>query len=321
MKITLFNSENIKIIVVILIIGIIFVYLVCKKKKRVERFYNIDKNILCIKYNDVEEIKNFRLNMGYEISPENIKSNIIKLDKGQPIEEGKNIPINYRYDFIQIEVNTLEKRKDDFVISPTGIIFDPTNDDIIVFDIYKLRRFQYRLNRSKFDILEFDIRNNKNLVNENDKNYNPRNIEILSEFEKKRKLLYIQVLIYLNEIINDAKTYISFEKDKNELEKILEDQGTDNELKKMAESELGELKINYEKIEKRLKIFLLPKDEADKKNAIIEIRAGTGGLEASLFAADLFKMYEKVSHKKKWLLELISISEVMLEVLRRLLLQ
>ena len=52
------------------------------------------------------------------------------------------------------------------------------------------------------------------------------------------------------------------------------------------------------KMEKKLKLFLLPKDEADKKDAIIEIRAGTGGLEASLFAADLFKMYEKVSHKK-----------------------
>ena len=49
---------------------------------------------------------------------------------------------------------------------------------------------------------------------------------------------------------------------------------------------------------KKLKLFLLPKDDADRKNAIIEIRAGTGGLEASLFAADLFKMYEKVSHKK-----------------------
>ena len=61
------------------------------------------------------------------------------------------------------------------------------------------------------------------------------------------------------------------------------------------------------KLMKKLKLFLLPKDEADKKNAIIEIRAGTGGLEASLFASDLFKMYEKVSHKK-WALELISIS-------------
>ena len=67
--------------------------------------------------------------------------------------------------------------------------------------------------------------------------------------------------------------------------------------------------MNYEKSEKKLKFFLLPKDEADKKNAIIEIRAGTGGLEASLFAGDLFKMYEKVCNKKKWSLELISISK------------
>ncbi len=112
----------------------------------------------------------------------------------------------------------------------------------------------------------------------------------------------------LNEIINDAKNYISFENDKDELEKILNDEKSDNELKKMAEIELSDLKLQNQKREKKLKLFLLPKDEADKKNAIIEIRAGTGGLEASLFAADLFKMYEKVSNKKKWILELISIS-------------
>ncbi len=113
----------------------------------------------------------------------------------------------------------------------------------------------------------------------------------------------------LNEIIDDAKKYISFEKDRAELEKILEDQSSDSELVKMAEIELKDLKTQNEKNEKKLKLFLLPKDEADKKNAIIEIRAGTGGLEASLFAGDLFKMYEKVSHKKKWYLELISISK------------
>ncbi len=113
----------------------------------------------------------------------------------------------------------------------------------------------------------------------------------------------------LNEIIEDAKNYILFDKNKSELEKILLDQNSDDELKKMAEIELVDLKLNHEKNEKNLKLFLIPKDEADKKNAIIEIRAGTGGLEASLFAADLFKMYEKVSHKKKWILELISISK------------
>ena len=77
----------------------------------------------------------------------------------------------------------------------------------------------------------------------------------------------------------------------------------------MAETELNDLKLENENNEKKLKLFLLPKDEADKKNAIIEIRAGTGGLEASLFAADLFKMYEKVSHKKQWIIDLISISK------------
>ena len=113
----------------------------------------------------------------------------------------------------------------------------------------------------------------------------------------------------LNEIIEDAKKYISFEKDKKELEKISNDKNTEEELKKMAETELETLKKQHEKDEKKLKLFLLPKDEADKKNAIIEIRAGTGGLEASLFAGDLFKMYEKVCHKKNWTLELISISK------------
>ena len=113
----------------------------------------------------------------------------------------------------------------------------------------------------------------------------------------------------LNEIVEDAKRYITYEKDKIELEKILQDQNTDQELINMAQNELNNLKTQHEKNEKKLKLFLLPKDEADKKNAIIEIRAGTGGLEASLFAADLFKMYEKISHKKKWFLELISISK------------
>jgi len=113
----------------------------------------------------------------------------------------------------------------------------------------------------------------------------------------------------LNEIISDAKKYISFEKEELELKKILQDPKSDSEFIIMAQKEIEELKYNHEINEKKLKLFLLPKDEADKKNAIIEIRAGTGGLEASLFAADLFKMYEKVSNKKKWDIELITISK------------
>ena len=113
----------------------------------------------------------------------------------------------------------------------------------------------------------------------------------------------------LNEIIKEAKEYESFEKDKIELEKIINDNNSEKEMKELAQFELNEL-IKKNKInEKKLKLFLLPKDDADSKNAIIEIRAGTGGLEASLFVSDLFKMYERVSNKKKWKLEIINISK------------
>ena len=113
----------------------------------------------------------------------------------------------------------------------------------------------------------------------------------------------------LNDVIKEAISYFNFQKNKEELEKLIDDNNLDKEMKDLATSELNELEKNNESNEKKIKLFLLPKDEADTKNAIIEIRAGTGGLEASLFASDLFKMYEKVSHKKKWLLEVISISK------------
>ena len=106
----------------------------------------------------------------------------------------------------------------------------------------------------------------------------------------------------LNDVIENAKKYISYKTDKIDLEKIINDNKSDKELKKLAELELSELKSNHEINEKKIRLFLLPKDEADKKNAIIEIRAGTGGLEASLFASDLFKMYEKISQKKSGIL-------------------
>ncbi len=113
----------------------------------------------------------------------------------------------------------------------------------------------------------------------------------------------------LNDILIHAKQYLEFESNKNDLEKIFNDEKNDLEIKKLAKSELDELIQNNNINQKKLKFFLLPKDEADSKNAIIEIRAGTGGLEASLFAGDLFKMYEKISNKKKWSVELISISK------------
>ncbi|MDC0426646.1 peptide chain release factor 1 [Pelagibacteraceae bacterium] len=113
----------------------------------------------------------------------------------------------------------------------------------------------------------------------------------------------------LGDIIAMAREYLKFDDDRKDLEQILGDNSSDNEMKSLAEKELETLKQKKIDYTNKLKIFLLPKDEDDSKNAIVEIRAGTGGLEASLFCADLFKMYEKVCSKKKWKLEIISISK------------
>ncbi len=112
----------------------------------------------------------------------------------------------------------------------------------------------------------------------------------------------------LNEIIKPALEYANFDKNQNDLKKIISDPSSDDEMRELANFELNELIKKNIQNEHHLKIFLLPKDEADSKNAILEIRAGTGGLEASLFASDLFKMYEKICSKKKWTMELISLS-------------
>ena len=113
----------------------------------------------------------------------------------------------------------------------------------------------------------------------------------------------------LGNIIIVAKEYLKFDQEKIGLEQILEDKNNDTEIIKLAEKDLKEMNQKKEEHENKLKIFLLPKDADDEKNAIVEIRAGTGGLEASLFCADLFRMYEKVCSKKKWQLEIINISK------------
>jgi peptide chain release factor 1 len=112
----------------------------------------------------------------------------------------------------------------------------------------------------------------------------------------------------LNDIINYAKDYLKVLEDLKSTKNILEDKSTDKEFYEMAEKELKDLKQQEEDCVKRLKVFLLPKDEADEKNAIIEIRAGTGGMEAALFAADLFNMYQKVAVLNGWKVEIINLS-------------
>ena len=113
----------------------------------------------------------------------------------------------------------------------------------------------------------------------------------------------------LGSIISTAKQYLNFDNEKKGLEQILNDKNNDIEMIEMAKKDLGEMENKKNLFENKLKIFLLPKDEDDDKNAIVEIRAGTGGLEASLFCADLFRMYEKVCSKKKWQIEIINISK------------
>ena len=129
------------------------------------------------------------------------------------------------------------------------------------------------------------------------------------EIDKKKFVEKSKEYSDLNDVVKESKEYSSFEFEKKELEKIINDNNSDKEMIELAQSELNDLVKKNEINEKKIKLFLLPKDDADSKNAIIEIRAGTGGLEASLFASDLFKMYEKVSNNKKWSLEIISISK------------
>ena len=113
----------------------------------------------------------------------------------------------------------------------------------------------------------------------------------------------------LKSIIETAQEYLNYYKTKKDLEELSNDTSTDEEMKILAKKELKTLNLKREENESKLKIFLLPKDLDDQKNAIVEIRAGTGGLEATLFCSDLFKMYEKVCSKKKWKLEIINISK------------
>ena len=158
--------------------------------------------------------------------------------------------------------------------------------------------------RNSYDTIKSEIFGKKGIITELFKK-----IGSLNQSEKKEYASKSKKYSSLGSVINQAREYLNFEKEKIDLEKIINDNQTDNEMKDMAKNELKNILIKKKINEKILKVFLIPKDEADEKNAILEIRAGTGGLEASLFAADLFKMYEKVSIKKKWPIEIISISK------------
>ena len=94
-----------------------------------------------------------------------------------------------------------------------------------------------------------------------------------------------------------------------DLAALMTDRASDPEMRALAESEFAELKTRVPEIEHEVKILLLPKDEADARNAILEVRAGTGGDEAGLFAAELFRMYQRYADLHGWKFETLSTSE------------
>ena len=94
-----------------------------------------------------------------------------------------------------------------------------------------------------------------------------------------------------------------------DLDAILTDPASDQEMKTLAEDERIELGATLPKLEREVQLMLLPKDEADERNAILEVRAGAGGDEAALFAAELFRMYQRYSDIHGWKFEILSLSE------------
>jgi len=126
--------------------------------------------------------------------------------------------------------------------------------------------------------------------------------EVIQDVEKYKKLS--KELKELQEINDLYERYKKVQKDLNEVREILK--SGDKDLRELAEEELERLNRELEKLEEELKLHLIPKDPNDKKNVILEIRAGTGGEEAALFAADLFRMYQKYAEEKGWKITILS---------------
>lgn len=113
----------------------------------------------------------------------------------------------------------------------------------------------------------------------------------------------------LGDVVAKVRMLRGAEQEQADLEALLTDKTTDAEMRELAEIELPEVGERIEQMQRDLQILLLPKDAADERNAILEIRAGTGGDEAALFAGDLFRMYERFSALKGWKFETVSLAE------------
>ena len=110
----------------------------------------------------------------------------------------------------------------------------------------------------------------------------------------------------ISEIVEKYREYQEVVQGISEAHEILEDNKADPDFKELAQAELNDYLTRKESLESEIKLLLVPKDPNDEKNIFLEIRAGTGGDEAALFGADLFRMYSKYAEKKRWKVEVIS---------------
>jgi peptide chain release factor 1 len=113
----------------------------------------------------------------------------------------------------------------------------------------------------------------------------------------------------LQPVVAKIRDYERSVSERADLRSLIADSATDKEMRDLASLELPDVEDRIEDIEKDMLILLLPKDAADEKSAILEIRAGTGGSEAALFAGDLFRMYERYASNHGWKVEVLSESE------------
>lgn len=113
----------------------------------------------------------------------------------------------------------------------------------------------------------------------------------------------------MQELVGKIRELRGAEQELADLEAMLADKGTDAEMRALAEMDKPDVEERIDALQHEIQILLLPKDAADDKNAILEIRAGTGGDEAALFAGDLYRMYERYAASKGWRFEVASASD------------
>lgn len=131
--------------------------------------------------------------------------------------------------------------------------------------------------------------------------------QIIADQSKWQK--YAKELSELEPIVKKFQEYQQVKKSIAESKELLNESSSDEELRELAKLELSEMEDKVEPLEEELKVLLLPKDPNDEKNVILEIRAGTGGDEAALFGADLFRMYSRYAERRGWKTELMDMNE------------